>query len=425
MKEDFLQYIWLYQLFDTTHLKTTTGDSIKILNQGTLNDDAGPDFINAKIKIGKTIWVGNIEIHFNASDWDKHRHQNDESYNSVILHVVKNNDKTILNANKQEIPTLIMPVDEKLLNNYHELTKTPIFPACTPYLDFVSQFTIKHQINRTTIERLERKTTDILLLAETTNNDWSSVLYQLLGKYFGVKTNVQPFEMLMQNLPLKFLAKHKNNRLQIEAMLFGVAGFLEQTLKTADEYYLALQKEWLFLSAKFNLKPLPIFIWKFSKMRPANFPTVRIAQYAGIIFNSSRLFSKIIEQEEITKIITFFSVKPSDYWDTHYQFFTTSINRKKIAGKQFINTLLINVVIPIVFAYGQYTGNEDLKNKALIWLEQLPAENNTVINTYKKAGFQIENAFISQGLLTLYENYCKKLNCLNCIIGHQIIKKTE
>ena len=423
MKEDFLQYLWQYQLFDTTNLKTTSGDSLEILNPGTLNHDAGPDFFNAKIKIGKTIWAGNIEIHYNASEWNKHKHQNDESYNSVILHVVKNNDKTILNANKQEIPTLIMPVDEKLLSNFNTLKNNPVFPACTPYLHFVPQFTIKHQINRATIERLERKTVDILLLAERTNNDWASVLYQLLGKYFGAKTNVQPFEMLTQNLPLKYLAKHKNNLLQIEAMLFGVAGFLEQTPETADEYYLSLQKEWSFLAAKFNLKPLPLTLWKFSKMRPANFPTIRIAQFAGIIYHSSKLFSKILEQKEITQIKTFLSVKPSDYWDTHYQFSKTSIKRKKIPGEQFINTLLINVVIPIAFAYGQYTGNEDLKNKALVWLEQLPAENNTVIKKYKKAGFQIETAFVSQGLLTLYENYCKKLNCLNCIIGHQIIKK--
>jgi len=424
VKEDFLQYIWQYQLFDTTKLETTSGDLIEILNQGTLNHDAGPDFFNAKIKIGNTIWAGNIEIHYNASEWDKHKHQNDESYNSVILHVVKNNDKTILSANKHEIPTLIMRVDEKLLVNFNALRNNPIFPACTPYLHFVPQFTINHQINRTTIERLERKTADILLLAEATNNDWSSLLYRLLGKYFGAKTNLQPFEMLTQSLPLKYLAKHKNNLLQIEAMLFGVAGFLEQTPAAADKYYLSLQKEWLFLAAKFNLKPSPLIIWKFSKMRPANFPTVRIAQFAGIIYNSSQLFSKILEQEEVTKIKTFLFVKPSDYWDIHYQFSKTSIKRKKIPGEQFINTLLINVVIPIVFAYGQYIGNEDLKNKALVWLEQLPAENNTIIKKYKTAGFQIETAFVSQGLLTLHENYCKKLNCLECIIGHQIIKKT-
>ncbi len=423
LKEDFLQYLWQYQLFDKEDLTTVSGDRIEVLNQGELNRDAGPDFFNAKIKIDKTIWAGNIEIHIKASDWHKHRHSADDNYDSVILHVVAENDTTVKRKNGQAISTLVLPVNEKLITNFNELTNNPVFPACAPYLNFIPDFTLKHQINRTTIERLERKTNDILLLAKEIKNDWSSVLYRLLGKYFGAKTNSQPFEMLTQGLPLSYLAKHKNNFLQIEAMLFGVAGFLEQTPGITDEYFFSLQKEWQFLSSKFHLKPLPLSIWKFSKIRPANFPTVRIAQFAAIIFNSSLLFSKILETEEVSKVKSFFFVKPSDYWDAHYQFLTPSVKRKKIPGEQFTNILLINVVIPILFAYGQHTGSEDLKNKALVWLEQLPAEKNTVTEKYKTAGFQIETAFISQGLLTLHENYCKKLNCLNCLIGHQVIKK--
>ena len=425
MKEDFLQYIWQYQLFDKENLFTVSGEKVEILNQGTINHDAGPDFSNGKIKIADTIWAGNIEIHQKSSDWLKHHHQADESYNSVILHVVAEHDVAIKLRNGEPIPTLILPVNQKLISNFNELINNAIFPACTPYLSFVKQFTVKHQINRTTIERLERKTNDILALANETKNDWSSVLYRLLGKYFGSKTNSEPFEMLTRELPLSYLAKHKNNFSQIEAMLFGTAGFLDTEKENTDEYYNMLKKEWQFLSAKFQLNPLAGFIWKFSKMRPANFPTVRIAQFAAVIFNASQLFSKILETDEITKVKTFFSVKPSEYWDTHYQFTTPSIKRQKIPGEQFINILLINVVIPILFAYGQYTGNEELKNKALIWLEQLPAEKNAITKKYKAAGFQIETAFISQGLLTLHENYCKKLNCLNCLIGHQIIKNTN
>ncbi len=425
MKEDFLQYLWQYQLFEKENLTIVSGDKIEILNQGTINHDSGPDFFNAKIRIAGTIWAGNIEIHFKSSDWFKHHHSVNDSYDSVILHVVVENDTIIKRKNGQVIPTLVLPLNEKFLTNFNDLTNNSVFPACAPYLSFIPRFTQKHQINRTTIERLERKTSDILALAKETKNDWSSVLYRLLGKYFGAKTNSQPFEMLTQKLPLSYLAKHKNNFLQIEAMLFGMSGFLSQTQipEKFDDYYCALQKEWQFLSAKFKLSPIPVSIWKFSKMRPANFPTVRMSQFVAIIFNSSQLFSKILETNEINKVKSFFSVKPSDYWDTHYQFLTPSVKRKKIPGEQFINTLFINVVVPILFAYGQYTGNDDLKNKALIWLEQLPPEKNTITEKYKTVGFQIETAFISQGLLTLHENYCKKLNCLNCLIGHQIIKK--
>lgn len=333
-------------------------------------------------------------------------------------------DATVKLKNGEPLPTMILPVNEKLISNFNKLTNNTIFPACASYLNFVPEFTQKHQINRTTIERLERKTDDILSLANETKYDWSSVLYRLLGKYFGIKTNSEPFEMLTRELPLSYLAKHKNNLLQIEAMLFGTAGFLDDQKENTDNYYDALKKEWQFLSSKFGLNPLDAFIWKFSKMRPANFPTVRIAQFAAVIYNSSQLFSKILETNEIYKVKTFFSVKPSAYWDTHYQFVTpSSIKRQKIPGEQFINTLLINVIIPILFAYGQYTGNEDMKNKAIIWLEELPAEDNKIIKKYKAVGFKVETAFISQGLLTLHENYCKKLNCLNCLIGHQIIKQ--
>lgn len=423
MKEDFLQYIWQYQLFDKENLTTVSIEKLEIINQGTINYDAGPDFFNGKIKIDDTIWAGNIEIHLKSSDWHKHHHENDDSYDSIILHVVAENDAIIKRKNGQLIPTFILPINKKLITNFNELTTNSVFPACTPYLNFIPQVIQKQQINRTSVERLERKTSDIAVIVKETKNDWAFVLYHFLGKYFGSKINSQPFEMVTQNLPLTYLAKHKNNLLQIEAMLFGVAGFLDNRIEKVDEYYLALQKEWQFLSAKFQLNSISASVWKFSKLRPANFPTVRLAQFAAIIFNSSHLFSKILETNELTKIKSLFSVKPSDYWNTHYQFLTQSINRKKIPGEQFINSLIINVVIPITFAYGKYNNNNELKNKALEWLEQLPPEKNTITEKYKLAGFQIETAFISQGLLTLYENYCSKLNCLNCLIGHKIIKR--
>jgi len=423
MDEKFLQYIWQYQLFDNKNLKTVNGEKISIVTQGSINNNAGPDFFNSKIKIKDTVWAGNIEIHYKSSDWYKHKHDKDKAYNSVILHVVVQYDTEVYTDTGQIIPTLILPINEKLQDNYKTLVYNSDFPACLPYLQYIPSLIKKQQINRATIERLERKIKDIQFVAETTKNNWAIILYRLLGKYFGTKINTLPFEMLTKKLPLSYLAKHKNSLFQIEALLFGAAGFLKENGKK-DKYYLLLQKEWNFLSVKFKLASLNLSMWKFSKLRPANFPTIRIAQFAAIIFYSENLFSKIIEINDISVLQSLFLVKPSSYWDTHYLFSVrNSRQQPKIPGKQFINTLIINVIIPIVFAYGSYINDNDLKNKALSWMESLPAERNKITEKYQLAGFQIENAFISQGLLTLYEKYCTKLNCLNCQIGHRIIKR--
>lgn len=421
MDESFLHYLWLYQLFDKENICTVSGERLAIVHQGTINEDAGPDFFNAKIKIGDTLWVGNIEIHQKSSDWKKHQHHKDNAYDSTILHVVAENDVDVFRKNNTIIPAFILPIDERYINNYYKLTNNIVFPACKPYLKQIKEFAINSQINRATIERLERKTQNINQLLIERKHDWSSVLYILISKYLGSVTNKEPFEMLAKNLPLKYLSKHKNNLFQIEALLFGTAGFLTNG-ETEDKYYLELQKEWQFLSKKFNIKSLPLSIWKFSKLRPFNFPTIRIAQLAVLIHHSSHLFSKLLEAESIDEIRLLFAIKASEYWDTHYTFKTQSRYRNKVLGTQIISILILNVVVPIVFAYGKHIADNDYKNKAIIWLESLPAEKNKITKKYMEAGFTVANAFYSQGLLTLYENYCKRINCLNCSIGHQIIK---
>lgn len=423
MKEDFLHYIWKYKLFNTSNLISQDRDKIEVINFGQHNTDAGPDFFNGKVKVGNTTWAGNIELHINSSDWIKHNHQDDKAYDNVVLHVVYNNDKDILDKEGNVIPTLELKglINQNLITKHHNLVCQPNSDIpCGEQIKTVDEFTINSWINRLAIERLERKAEEIKTTLEQNKNNWEETFYQYLFKYFGLKVNALPFELLAKNTSLKIIEKH-HNLFSIEALLFGQAGYLEGN--TTDEYFQKLKKEYSFLKSKFNLTPLEISVWKFLRLRPSNFPTLRIAQLSNLLNKEARLFSKIIETSSIKEIQGIFQVEASEYWNSHYQFGKlVEIDSEKKIGISTINSIIINVIVPFTFVYGKEHQKEELVDKALNLLENIKPESNIIIKKWNELGVKSSNAMDTQSLIELKNNYCYQKKCLNCSIGNKILQ---
>ncbi len=420
MEEKILYFIWKYKLYNKNKLQTSQGLGLEIHNPGIQNFDSGPDFTNAKIKIGDTLWAGNVEIHVKASDWYAHKHQNDKAYNNVILHVVFDCDKEVCNQKNEKIPTLELKPDKMLLEKYEELIKNNKILSCSDDLNLLENFRLKLWLNNMLFERLSEKTEIIKQKLSRNKNNWEETFYQIIARNFGFKLNAEPFERLAAGLPLKYLAKHHDNLLQIEALLFGQAGFLADDFN--NDYYLRLQKEYLHLANKFSLKPIEKYNWKFLRTRPGNFPTIRIAQFAQLIYQSTSLFSKIIDSDRISQVKTLFDVKASNFWKNHYTFAKLSAAKEKTLGESSIDNILINTVIPFLFLYGEAKDNQHLKDKAINWLEEIKPENNKITKMWTEAGVKIPNAFFSQAIIQQTNNYCKYARCLDCGIGTEILK---
>jgi hypothetical protein len=411
-------------MFDTSNLFGQNQMPIEVVSFGMHNTDAGPDFFNGKVKIGETIWAGNIELHINSSDWMKHKHQNDKAYDNVILHVVYNNDKQILDKNGNAIPTLELKslISPELINNHNNLVyNSGSGIPCGEQIKTVDEFTIQSWINRLAIERLERKAAEIEETLKLNKNNWEETFYQYLFKYFGLKVNALPFELLAKNTPLKIIEKH-HDLLSIEALLFGQGGYLDEDVE--DEYFQKLKKEYHFLKSKFGLTPLDNSVWKMLRMRPGNFPTLRISQLANLLSGEARLFSKIIETESVKEIQDIFKVEASEYWNCHYQFGKlVEEDKKKKIGINTINSIIINVIVPFTFVYGKQNQKEEMVDKSLKLLESVKAESNSIINKWNELGVKISNAMQTQSLLELNNNYCSQKKCLNCSIGNKILQQ--
>lgn len=423
--EEFLHFVWENRLFFTNNLQTVGGEPLEIINPGRKNTNAGPDFFNAKVKIGETIWAGNIEIHKKASDWEKHNHTGDKAYENVILHVVEEADRKIVRENGSEIATFEMTWPEQYTRNYQKLLDAQTWIACQEQFHRVDPVVLQLGFNRLMIERLENKTGEIIRRLEQNQQNWNETFYQMLARMFGFKVNAIPFEMLAKAIPMNILGKHKNSLFQLEALLFGTSGLLNEEL-FGDEYFLELRKEFGFLYKKYNLKPVEAHLWKFMRLRPGNFPTIRIAQLAALIHRSQGLFSKILETETIDELKTLFNVKASEYWDTHYRFNKLSPRKSaKDLGENSINTLIINVVVPFLFVYGEKQNQHHLKNRALEFLEELPPETNSITEKWGNLGVSARSAFESQALLQLKNMHCNLKKCLNCPIGNKLVKQLD
>ena len=422
--EEFLQYVWKLRLFNQKDLFTEEGEAVSISKTGEQNSNAGPDFLNAKIKIGKTTWAGNVEIHTLASDWKKHKHQNDDAYNNVILHAVYKDDVPLHRKSGEKCPTLVLDslIPMYLLNNYSKIQKsTHHWIPCEKQLNRIDTFFIKNFLDRMLVERLERKTKTILTSLAINKNNWEETFYQQIARSFGFKINSEPFELLAKSLPNILLSKHKNSLFQIEALLFGQAGFLGLPLK--DKYAQQLQNEYAFLQKKFNLIPIEKHLWKNMRLHPLNFPCIRIAQFASLIFKSSHLFSKIIEAKVLVDLKKILSVEVSEYWTTHYKFDKKSPLKKKKLGANGIQNCIINTVVPLYFVYGKTKKEGDYVSLSMNLLEQLKSEKNSTISKWNSIGIKSTTAFDSQALLELKNEYCSHKKCLQCAVGNKLLNK--
>lgn len=426
MTENLLQFIWQHRLYSNSEaLQTTDGSSLIVQHPGTLNTHAGPDFSEAKIKIEQTLWVGNVELHIKSSDWNKHAHQKNENYEKLILHVVYENDDEIETKNNTLFPTLELKkyIDTSLLKKYEYLMEHAGFIPCEKNILHVKSIFVQLQMERMLAERLEEKTSHIIELLKKYNNNWQEVFYVQLAMGFGLHINQYAFEQLALNTPISLLAKHKNNPLQIEALLFGQAGFLNDYF---DEVYpTLLQTEYQYVKKLHSLENIEKKHWKFLRLRPANFPTIRIAQFAQLILDSTHLFSKILHAKSIKEIEQLFKINVSDYWLTHYTFNEKSLERKKSLGKSFVQTLIINSIVPTLFIYGKLQAKDEYCKRAILFLEQLPAESNSIITQWQALNIEIKNAAHTQAFIQLYKRYCTEKRCLECSIGYSILRKNE
>jgi hypothetical protein len=424
MKEEFLHYLWKYSLYDPAKLSDGDGNRIIVINPGEYNRDSGPDFFNARLYIAGTEWAGNVEIHIRSSHFDNHRHNLDPAFDNVILHVVAENDRQVFNSKGAEVLTVTLSFDNQLYQKYIDLVNNPLAIACQTCIKDIDTLFINQWLGALVIERLQEKYDQVMKILSETGNDWDETFYRLLSRYFGFRVNTEPFEMLANALPFKIIRKHSDNLFQIEALLFGTAGMLEEGLfreALNDKFYNDLIREYKILSAKYSLQPIHGWLWKYSRLRPANFPTLRISQLARMLTTAGGLFSRALEVREISQLRDLFEVTASGYWDDHFVFGKKSRGYQKSTGSQATDIFLINAVIPVIFAFGKCRDSRETCEKALTFLEDIGPEGNTIIEEWRHCGINPESAFFTQALLQLRNSYCKKRKCLECRIGAKLI----
>lgn len=422
--EAFLHYIWKLNLYHQQELYTVQGEPIEVCYQGWHNHHAGPDFSHARIRIGKTLWAGQVEIHKRSSDWLAHQHQHDPAYNNTILHVVYEYDQAIYRSSGEEIATLVLRgrIAPNYLQRYERLLQSQTWIPCEAQITPTISQDCQLWLDRLAIERLEEKVKGIEQQLAMNQNYWEQTFYQFLAGSFGMQQNRAPFEALALVLPLKVLAKHKQDKLQLEALLLGQAGLL-QLVSKKDDYVQQLDKEYQYLAKKYCLRPLLGNSWKFGRMRPANFPTIRLAQFAALIHQSNHLFSKIIQEQEVQALRQLFEVELDGYWEEHYRLGEPSIQRKKTLGKGSVDLILINTVAPFLMAYGRYKGETDFTERALELLQAVRPEKNRVVEQWRALKVKAKNALETQALLQLKKQYCDKKRCLECHFGHQLLQQ--
>jgi hypothetical protein len=424
IKEDFISFIWQFRLFRCRQLSSTTGDKLEIIDPGFLNSHAGPDFFNAKITIGSTVWIGNVEIHIKSSDWSAHGHGINTAYDNVILHVVYEDDLQIYRTDGSAIQTLVVKgnFSMSLLDRYQALISgMTVFP-CENQIHTLDPVILHCCFSRVLMERYEKKYLDVCLILKHTKGNWETTFYYLLARSFGFNTNSIPFELLAGSIDHQLFAKYKDNPIQIEALIFGQAGFLLGD--HLEPYPTQLKSEYEFLRKKFSLQALDPSIWKFLRMRPASFPTVRLAQFAALMIKSQHLFSIVLEADSLKSIKGHLERLPvHSYWTNHYHFGKSSLPSTTQLGRLSIENIIINTVCLILFSYGKNMDQPVFIDRAFGILEQLQGEKNSITAHYKDSGIKIENAFVSQAILELNKSYCSKKKCLNCGIGVKILKK--
>ena len=423
MKEDFLHHLWKFKKFDSINLKTSNGEEIIIISVGQYLELAGPDFFNAQITIDNQKWAGNVEIHLKSSDWYVHQHERDSGYENVILHVVWENDTAIFRSDNSEIPVLELKnyVDRETVLNYQSLLSPKSWIFCEKQIKDIDDFVLKNWQERLFFERLERKSQPIFDLLEKTNQDWEAVLFLLLAKNFGLNTNGEIFMKIAHSIPFAIIRKESFEVENLEALLFGTAGLLD--LEKEDNYYKDLKFRYYYLLHKYQIDKTLVEPVQFFKHRPDNFPTIRLSQLANLYHTHQNLFSKISTVNSLNSIYEIFQITASNYWQNHYQFDKESPKKKKILSKSFIDLLVINTIIPLQFAYAKSIGKETSEDLILL-LNEISSEKNAIMDKFSSFGIIPKNAFESQSLLQLKNEYCNKSKCLECAIGIELLKSS-
>jgi hypothetical protein len=421
--ETLLHYVWKHKLYERGDFRTNDGIPFEIIDAGIHNSHAGPDFFNAKIKLADKVWAGNVEIHTASSDWYKHQHEKDKAYNSVILHVVEYMDKEeVRDESGRLIPQWVMKMPSRIETNYLFLLNSDFSVPCIDCIHEIPEIYLSDWKYALLTERLERKTNHLLQLLQDCQDDWNEVFYIILARNFGFGINNDPFERLAKSLPLKIVLKQRDSVVQTEALFLGQAGLLEDE-NSEDAYYLNLQKEYRFLRKKYGLKPLDPHIFKSLRIRPNNFPHIKIVQLAGIVRQKQGLFSEMLEISGWEGFKSLFISETGAYWLSHYHFEKSSAGRAKRLGLSAIQLLVINVVVPLLFAYGKKKDDESYVEKALRLLESIGPESNHIITLFARSGIQIQNACDTQALIQLKREYCERKKCIYCRIGHRLLVK--
>ncbi|MPR32851.1 DUF2851 family protein [Salmonirosea aquatica] len=424
MNEDFLSFVWRYQYFDATNLRTESDEQVQILRTGQLNTDAGPDFADARILLDGMEWVGSVELHVKSSDWDVHQHPSDAAYESVILHVVWDDDRPVKREDGTLIPTLTLNqrVKPAVRERYERLLESKEEIPCAPQFREVPRLQKIAMLDRVLLERLDAKAARVTALWEQNQRDWEETTYQWLAQYFGFKLNTPAFLRLAQIVPLKVLQKHRTSGLQIEALLFGTAGLLPEHQE--DEYVKNLRKEYQFLSAKYGLqsRQMGTHEWKFLRLRPAGFPTVRLAQWAVLLQREAGLFASLTAVEDVTDLRQMFRVSQSNYWKKHYQFGKQSAAEVPALGKDAADLLIINAAVPLLVAYARQRDQSTYLDRAIRWLEQLSAEKNHILRAWASLGMRVTTASDSQALIEWHNQYCTRKGCLECTVGAFLVR---
>ncbi len=420
--EQLLHYVWKHKIFPLKELKTTTGQQVEVIDTGLANTDAGPGFFNAKLKLDGVLWIGNIEIHERSSDWFKHGHHADTGYNSVILHIASEIDTEISRSNGERIPQIQLICPEAVRTNYKELLETDSYPPCYRIIPSLSPFTAHSWMSALQMERFEQKATLLNERLKRCQGNWEDAFFITLARNFGFGLNGDAFETWAHQLPFRAVDKHRNDLFQIEAIFFGQAGILEDS--DGDGYYLRLKKEYIYLQHKFELIPMNTSLWRFLRLRPTNFPHIRIAQLACLYHRAYGLLSRIMETETLQGVRDILKGGTSEYWLTHYTFGGSSPSRPKALSNTSLDLLIINTVVTFLYAYGLHKGNPVLCARAGSFLEELKAENNYITRMWEQYGMKASNAADSQALIQLKKEYCDKKKCLYCRIGYEYLKRS-
>lgn len=414
-----MQYVWQHRLFPASGLATVDGRRVCVINPGILNTASGPDFFNASVEIDGQQWVGNVEIHVRASDWFRHHHDSDRAYDSVILHVVDYDDAPVYRPDGQLIPQMRLPCSPQFGVHYERLTDlAPRDLPCAEAICDLSSIHLNDWITSLAYERLNEKADRIEGHLGALAGDWEETAYITLARALGFGINAEPFERLARSLPLRFLRKHADSRLSVEALIFGQAGLLPE-VESAESYIQSLQSEYRFLSLKFGLKPPPSLGWKFSGVRPGNFPTRRLALLAEIIHSRKSVMSALLEVESLDDARAMFAIDLSGYWRNHFTLGGHYSEPMVTSSKGSLNILVINVVAPIMYAYGISRDDASLVDRAVSLLEELPPEKNSLVDVFVRGGMKVRDAFMSQALIQLRRAYCQQRKCLFCKVGHR------